>query len=365
MAACLDPAGAIERQTTKCCRLFETGKQDKQNLRNSLAYNHQERFLLWAQSSGALQQGPISLDHRLRGHERISQHILDLLLIIENCLIMGGELQESNRVEMTSTDGKGNVTMPGADTTPPHLTTLDDGKERTSLIKRDWVGESITVLIRLNTIIRRASAPNSRYCLPSNRPWLDQTFEPYFEDLARTFVRKFSSFVDGHSVIKPSLVNQLSDSLSRRRKKLLYQWQHERKIRNDKPGQVSRARNALAVGVTHQTPPGDDDGVASKTEPMGYRSGHTQNTEASAPRPSMLTNPAHRGQETKTTPVRSIARGKSTRPGLDIAKLYPDCPALSAKSKLYLCSFCSKMFEIDSKIEETVVSQEAMARQWM
>lgn len=229
---------SIADLTHKCLMLLSAPGGSKEDRLGT----HRERFESWILSSGALQRDTVSLDYKLRNHERIKLTILELLDLIENAVTVSLALsskqgQETSSVPSDSVSQQFNI---------PEYSEISTQSPTTKkpVVNRDWIEEAINELINLNMTIRRASGPYSRFKLPSNWPWLDQNIEPYFENTARTFLR----YLFGATVIKPSLVNHLADSISRRRKRLLYQWQHERNQREGKQPSRLQKEDEEVVG---------------------------------------------------------------------------------------------------------------------
>lgn len=278
---------SIAGLTQKCLDLLSVPRESQE----ARLGTHRERFESWVRSSEALQRDNVSLDHRLRNHERIKLTILELLGLIEKAVTVESAQGLSSRNDQGTSASPSDSILPEANSFKSSKTSNQSRNIETPIVNRDWIGEAISELINLNMMIRRASGPHTRLKLPSNWPWLDQDIEPYFENTALEFLRG----IFGATVIKPSLVNQLDDAISRRRKRLLYQWQHERNQRKGKqPSILSR----------------EDEGAAgSKQEP------------------SFFTD-------------------------VDMAHLYPSLPLLEGINEECVCLFCPETFDLWSMSKE-------------
>lgn len=329
----------ITDRAHRCLELLSEPEKDV-DLGNRLE-TYRTRFYAWAHSSGALERGIVSLDHRLRYHGRIRLAVLELLDLVENAATTG-LIPPTQEGHSKSSVSSRSMSM---EAKPPESSEANSQSHIVEdfLMNRDYIGEAIDELNSLEKLIRRAS-PSSRFTLPFDRPWLDQRIDSDFEDSARRFLRH----VFGATVIKPSLVNQLADSFTRRQRGLLYQWQCGR---SQKESQLSSyytgKEEAQGFSSKHQ---GKDIALRMSDESQ-YEQLHTRDD---SPIRTTAISFDHCLPTTAWKPGWEALDFAATE--LEVNRLYPKLPLTRRGNGKCLCSICYKVLDLSGMNEEARLS---------
>ncbi|KAK6363380.1 hypothetical protein TWF730_000812 [Orbilia blumenaviensis] len=190
-----------------------------------VSIQHQS-FRVWITTIGALAPLRASLDHRLRQHGHIKLAVVELLLLIKDCLDNAGP---ENEVDSA------------------HQNKPEDPQ---SFISQHMALEkAVESLHQLASSIRRASVPNSNFDLSARFSEGNKIYNQEFNSLAKILLKyRFPAASE-------SLLDQLAKSMSRRRNLLLYIHRHAQKLGQNRDhvaplvaNQPNPAREAISSG---------------------------------------------------------------------------------------------------------------------
>jgi hypothetical protein len=306
----------IRDVSANCVNLFRLRLSDPETASYEAVEKQYQSFNVWTAYTGALAPRGASLDDRLNAMGQIKIAVLELLKLINESL---------QRSSYTSTARQWRVLTNSIE----QLSVVAESEEFV-LKPLNAIEEALESLHKLALAIRRSSAPNSRFNLSSEFSRIDETYEPYFEDLAKKLVR--TAFRSA----KKSLCEQLGVSISRRRKRILYQMRHNDKL---KPQKVNVRTELVTTDSVHQSaaPTTPKETIESKTRIQPIRAAPTlmSTTDASLPNKSIYRRVVQR----QSPSIVSSRYGSSVR-NHDIE--YPDPPHFEISDTVRQCPYCAE-----------------------
>ncbi|KAF3250692.1 hypothetical protein TWF192_005131 [Orbilia oligospora] len=303
--------------TGKFIHLLEGAAPQEQNSCHEFIRKQYDSFRVWIATTGALAPSEASLDHRLRDHDHILLAIVELLLLIQDCL--------KDEPCKTESDGKidENSQMKTKDREVQNIVSQHGALDR-----------ALECLHQLASSIRRASIPNSQFDLSARLFKGTKLYDPnYLDYMKRLLKYRFPSAAE-------SLIDQLATSMSRRQNLLLYKARHAQKLSQNRdhitpsvligsnsPQDIEIASAKYTTGVKPSTQTETQLPLRKAGLSFAY-----SNTEASR----LLLNKA-------TQRWRASSSITSTRTGVGLRNdqgVYPPIPTFSRDDEFCICPYC-------------------------
>ncbi|KAF3938494.1 hypothetical protein ABW19_dt0205468 [Dactylella cylindrospora] len=314
-----DLAGNCERLFEELLLLLpQTGKNE-----HRVVLEHQQRFERWAGYLGVFAAPQASLDNRLKSAPGIRDQVVQLLEILER------NIRHGLNFEATRTQSG-----ESAQENQPILTAL-----RAALA---GIQGALDRLHRLGIAIRKAST--------SDLTSRVQVFTRKNDDDRANFERIALLIVKGlYPNIEGSLANQLAKSISFRRQRLLYQKQHQLKL---KARRRPRQRSEQTVGLALP------DGILQAEQKPAQIHNERQTRETSSRTRSAaviddaltVTHPSIIGTELFRLNIMEFKKPAASNPStvisIDNKNPYPLPPKVKHGEKHAQCGWCFKELEV-------------------
>ncbi|KAI0834495.1 hypothetical protein F5Y06DRAFT_300599 [Hypoxylon sp. FL0890] len=303
--------GQIKKLTEECDIKFQNlSTTNSTKCRDAINTQHKS-FRIWIASIGALASPKASLDQRLKEHGHIKLAVVELLVLVKNCL-------ENEPCKTLSSPAKGEG---------------DEDDSRPVIGQHSVLEEALKCLHQMAASIRRASVPNSKFDLSARFPKTNRVFDPSFEENAKRLVKyKFPSAAG-------SLREQLSTAMAHRRNWLEYKYRHAQKMsQHYKHGQTNQ--NNLTLGTPGQIEdPPSSTSVSQKNQlpsanPPPPRRRNLLLSDTTASKPSVSRR--HMNWQAPSS-VNSTRRGRFLN---DDACHYPPIPSIYIETGFCLCPYC-------------------------
>ncbi|KAF3226319.1 hypothetical protein TWF106_000814 [Orbilia oligospora] len=303
--------------TGKFIHLLESAAPQEQNSCHEFIRKQYDSFRVWIATTGALAPSKASLDHRLRDHDHILLAIVELLLLIQDCL-----KDEPCRTESDDKVDENSQTK------------TKDREVQNIVSQHGALDRALECLHQLASSIRRASIPNSQFDLSARLFKGTKLYDPnYLDYMKRLLKYRFPSAAE-------SLIDQLATSMSRRQNLLLYKARHAQKLSQNRDHIIPSAfigsnspQNIETASAKHAT--GVKRSTETETQLPLRKTGLSfaySNTEASR----LLLN--------KATPRwRASSSITSTRTGVGLRNdqgVYPSIPTFSKDDEFCICPYC-------------------------